>query len=139
MLEGLDGTKATAQPESTYKVRHMKMGFKVTAAMCTCDSEVALKVLVCTSTYLSLKFLVLASTNTGQGCNIFKFELRREKTCFCICENKGLVQLCRLSLSLLAFCLSLSLLSLISALQAIYCCSFETYCSTLTISTNQEK
>ena len=46
MLEGLDGAKATAQPESTYKVRHMKMGFKVTAAMCTCDSDVALKVLV---------------------------------------------------------------------------------------------
>ena len=46
MLEGLDETKAMAQPESTYKVRHLKMGFKVTAAMCSCDSDIAVRVLV---------------------------------------------------------------------------------------------
>ena len=47
MLEGLDGSKAIAQPESTYKVRHLKMGFKVAAALCACDSDIAVKVLVC--------------------------------------------------------------------------------------------
>lgn len=46
MIEALDESKAMAQPESAYKVRHLKMGFKVAGALCSCDSSIALQCLV---------------------------------------------------------------------------------------------
>lgn len=45
-LEGLDERKAMAQPESAYKVRHLKMGFKLAGALCSCDSNIAVLCLV---------------------------------------------------------------------------------------------
>lgn len=45
-LEGLDESLAMAQPERAYKVRHLKMGFKLAGALCSCDSEVTLQCLV---------------------------------------------------------------------------------------------
>ncbi|XP_052817206.1 protein virilizer homolog [Mya arenaria] len=44
-MEGLNEARAMAQPESTYKVRHLKMGFKLAGALCCCDSNVAVKCL----------------------------------------------------------------------------------------------
>ena len=46
-IEGLDLDKAIQQPETAHKVRHIKMGIKLTAALCTCDSFIAFRMLVC--------------------------------------------------------------------------------------------
>lgn len=46
LMESLDESKAMAQPESAYKVRHLKMGFKLAGAMCSTDSNIALQCLV---------------------------------------------------------------------------------------------
>jgi len=46
LMESLDESKAMAQPESAYKVRHLKMGFKLAGAMCSSDGNVALQCLV---------------------------------------------------------------------------------------------
>lgn len=46
MVEGLDESKAMAQPESAYKVRHLKMGFKLAGALCSCDSNIIVQCLV---------------------------------------------------------------------------------------------
>jgi len=45
-FEGLDLNKAMAQPETAYKVRHLKMGIRVAGALCSCDSYVAFRMLV---------------------------------------------------------------------------------------------
>ncbi|KAK3591349.1 hypothetical protein CHS0354_040310 [Potamilus streckersoni] len=44
-LEGLDVDKAMAQPESAFKLRHLKMGIRLTGALCCCDEEVAIRIL----------------------------------------------------------------------------------------------
>ena len=46
MVESLDESKAMAQPESAYKVRHLKMGFKLAGSLCSCDSNVSVQCLV---------------------------------------------------------------------------------------------
>ena len=62
-VEGLDESKAMAQPESAYKVRHLKMGFKLAGALCTCDPSITIKVMV-SGYYLFLKqALVFICTN----------------------------------------------------------------------------
>lgn len=48
MVEGLNESLAMAQPESAYKVRHLKMGFKLAGALCCCESNITLKCLVST-------------------------------------------------------------------------------------------
>ncbi|KAL3859118.1 hypothetical protein ACJMK2_009350 [Sinanodonta woodiana] len=44
-LEGLDVNKAMIQPESAFKLRHLKMGIRLTGALCCCDEEVAIRIL----------------------------------------------------------------------------------------------
>jgi len=39
--------KAIGQPDAAYKVRHLKMGIRVTGSLCSCDEAVATNVLVC--------------------------------------------------------------------------------------------
>jgi hypothetical protein len=46
VLEGLDRDKAMAQGETAYKVRHLKMGIRLTAALCSCDSYIAFRMMV---------------------------------------------------------------------------------------------
>ncbi|KAJ8303301.1 hypothetical protein KUTeg_019697 [Tegillarca granosa] len=55
-LEGLDSSKAMSQPESAYKVRHLKMGIKLAGSMCCCDPEITVK---CISRNLQHKLLDL--------------------------------------------------------------------------------
>ena len=50
-LEGLDVTKAMAQPVTAYKVRHLKMGIRMAGALGQCDSYVTLRCLVSSSLY----------------------------------------------------------------------------------------
>ena len=45
-LEGLDVEKAIAQPETAYKVRHIKMGIRLAGALCMCDDQVTLNLMV---------------------------------------------------------------------------------------------
>lgn len=40
-LEGLNLKKGIAQPETAFKVRHLKMGIRLAGALCSCDSQVA--------------------------------------------------------------------------------------------------
>ena len=44
-LEGIDMSKAMAQPETAYKVRHIKMGVRLVSALCTTDSNILNKML----------------------------------------------------------------------------------------------
>ena len=46
-FEGLDINKAMAQPETAFKVRHLKMGIRLAALLCSADSYVAHRMLVC--------------------------------------------------------------------------------------------
>ncbi|KAH3771868.1 hypothetical protein DPMN_173197 [Dreissena polymorpha] len=43
--EGLMEDRAMAQPEAAYKVRHLKMGFKLAGALCSCDPSIAVQCL----------------------------------------------------------------------------------------------
>ena len=45
-FEGLDMERAMAQPETAYKVRHLKMGIRLAGMLCSCDSYVAFHMLV---------------------------------------------------------------------------------------------
>ncbi|XP_056008740.1 protein virilizer homolog isoform X5 [Ostrea edulis] len=45
-LEGLDEEKAMNQPESAFKIRHLKMGITLAGALCTCDADVCVQALV---------------------------------------------------------------------------------------------
>jgi len=45
-MESLDERAAMAQPQSAYKVRHLKMGFKLAGALCATDADIAEKCLV---------------------------------------------------------------------------------------------
>ena len=45
-MEGLDLDKAMAQPETAYKVRHLKMGIMMAGVLCTCDSYTSFRMLV---------------------------------------------------------------------------------------------
>lgn len=45
-IEGLDVNRAVAQPETAYKVRHLKMGIRVAGTLCSCDSYIAFRMLV---------------------------------------------------------------------------------------------
>ncbi len=45
-MEGLDLEKAMAQPETTFKVRHLKMGIMMSSVLCTCDSYTSFRMLV---------------------------------------------------------------------------------------------
>lgn len=45
-LEGLNLKKGIAQPETAFKVRHLKMGIRLAGALCSCDSQVASMVVV---------------------------------------------------------------------------------------------
>ena len=45
-MEGLDLDKAMAQPETAYKVRHLKMGIMMASVLCTCDSYTSFRMLV---------------------------------------------------------------------------------------------
>ena len=46
VLEGLDEEKAMNQPESAFKVRHLKMGITLAGALCACDSDICVQALV---------------------------------------------------------------------------------------------
>ncbi|XP_078337705.1 protein virilizer homolog isoform X3 [Crassostrea virginica] len=45
VLEGLDEEKAMNQPESAFKVRHLKMGITLAGALCACDSDICVQAL----------------------------------------------------------------------------------------------
>lgn len=45
-LEGLDEEKAMNQPESAFKIRHLKMGTTLAGALCTCDPDICIQALV---------------------------------------------------------------------------------------------
>ena len=45
-LEGVNLELAIKQPEVVYKVRHLKMGVRLTAALTSCDSYTAFRILV---------------------------------------------------------------------------------------------
>ena len=45
-MEGLNLDKAMAQPETAYKVRHLKMGIMMAGVLCTCDSYTSFRMLV---------------------------------------------------------------------------------------------
>lgn len=44
-LEGLDEEKAMNQPESAFKIRHLKMGTTLAGALCTCDPDICIQAL----------------------------------------------------------------------------------------------
>ncbi|XP_071177036.1 protein virilizer homolog isoform X2 [Mytilus edulis] len=44
-LEGLNLEQVISQPDAAYKVRHLKMGIRVAASLCSCDEAVATNVL----------------------------------------------------------------------------------------------
>lgn len=76
-LEGLDLSKAIAQPETAYKVRHLKMGIKMTGTLCSCDSFIASIMLVSASNYSSFNLDVLTCQKklemvliTGSFCDL---------------------------------------------------------------------
>ena len=46
LLEGLDVSKAMAQPKTAYKVRHLKMGVRLAGALLQCDDYIALGLMV---------------------------------------------------------------------------------------------
>ena len=46
LLEGLDVSKAMAQPKTAYKVRHLKMGVRLAVALLQCDDYIALGLMV---------------------------------------------------------------------------------------------
>ena len=51
-IEGLDLECAIKQPEVAYKVRHLKLGIRLTAALTSCDSYTAFRILVCSMTII---------------------------------------------------------------------------------------
>lgn len=46
-MEGLSLDVAMAQPETAYKVRHLKMGVMMAGVLCTCDPYTSFRMLVC--------------------------------------------------------------------------------------------
>ena len=45
-LDGLDLEQAVTQPESAFKVRHLKMGIKMAGSLCSLSAEISNKLLV---------------------------------------------------------------------------------------------
>ena len=45
-IEGIDEDKARVQPESAFKVRHLKIGIKLAGTLCVCDADITSKLLV---------------------------------------------------------------------------------------------
>ena len=45
-VEGLDLSAAIAQPETAYKVRHLKMGVRLSGALCCCNSDITVLLMV---------------------------------------------------------------------------------------------
>ena len=46
VVEGLDLDAAIAQPETAYKVRHLKMGVRLSDALCSTNSDITLQIMV---------------------------------------------------------------------------------------------
>ncbi len=65
-MEGLDLERAMAQPETAYKVRHLKMGVTLAGVLCTCDSYTSFRMLVSREISSSFPLLPCVVWSTGK-------------------------------------------------------------------------
>jgi hypothetical protein len=76
--EGLSVDKAMAQPETAYKVRHLKMGIRLAAALSSCDNALTRTVLVsinitrcdCLGFYCKIQYILTIE------CSLIRNELK---------------------------------------------------------------
>ena len=74
-VEGLDLGAAIAQPETAYKVRHLKMGVRLSGALCCCNSDITVQLMVSMSIFCQCWFCIFkkknVSTNFCRLCSVF--------------------------------------------------------------------
>ena len=77
-VEGLDLSAAIAQPETAYKVRHLKMGVRLSGALCCCNSDITVQLMVSISIcchYMQLVLYILLFQCVMFRISVFCFAL----------------------------------------------------------------